>query len=193
MALRKLATIFQCSIQKNSIADPGVPEIAPPHRPCTRSQTKALANAAIRAPHGPTVSHTQPQQYNDPKYKEGMVPYIVCVLQNNNKPRIVPIIKKPYAHSIEQNMKDCWKILSPSSNQQTLSWTQTQGSNSSTNISSIIQTAKLSQTWQRLSANEFGRLAQRVGGRIEGTETIKFLQYHEMPKDRQPTHARFVC
>ena len=34
---------------------------------------------------------------------------------------------------------------------------------------------------------------QGVGGRIEGTETIKFLQYHEMPKDWQPTYARFVC
>ena len=30
----------------------------------------------------------------------------------------------------------------------------------------------LHKTWQHSSANEFGRLAQGVGGRITGTETI---------------------
>ena len=34
---------------------------------------------------------------------------------------------------------------------------------------------------------------QGVGGWIEGTETIKFLHYHEMPKDWQPTYVCFVC
>ena len=43
---------------------------------------------------------------------------------------------------------------------------------------------KLRQMWQHSSANEFRRLAQRVGGQIDGTETIKFLHYHEMPKNR---------
>ena len=51
----------------------------------------------------------------------------------------------------------------------------------------------LRQTWQRSSANEFGQLAQGVGGRIEGMETIKFLHYHDMPKNRRPTYAHFVC
>ena len=32
-----------------------------------------------------------------------------------------------------------------------------------------------------------------MGGRIEGTETIKFLHYHEMSKNQRPTYARFVC
>ena len=34
---------------------------------------------------------------------------------------------------------------------------------------------KFHQMWQRSSANEFGCLAQGVGGQIEGTDTIKFL------------------
>ena len=46
-----------------------------------------------------------------------------------------------YAHNILQNMRDCWKIRSPSSNQQTQSRTQTQASNLSTNNSSFTQTA----------------------------------------------------
>ena len=52
---------------------------------------------------------------------------------------------------------------------------------------------ELRRTWQRSSANEFGRLAQGVGGRIDGTDTIKFLHHHEMPTNRRPTYARFIC
>ena len=47
--------------------------------------------------------------------------------------------------------------------------------------------------WQRSSANEFGRLAQGVGGRIQGTNTIFFIPKHKIPKNKMPTYARFVC
>ena len=53
--------------------------------------------------------------------------------------------------------------------------------------------AHLRKTWQLSSANEFGWLAQGVGGRITGTETIHFIHHHEMPPTRRPTYARFVC
>jgi Reverse transcriptase (RNA-dependent DNA polymerase) len=36
-------------------------------------------------------------------------------------------------------------------------------------------------------------LAQGVGGRIKGTDTITFIPHHEMPADRQATYPRFVC
>jgi hypothetical protein len=49
------------------------------------------------------------------------------------------------------------------------------------------------ETWQKSTANEFGRLAQGVGGRIKGTDTITFIRHHEMPQDRQATYPRFVC
>jgi hypothetical protein len=42
--------------------------------------------------------------------------------------------------------------------------------------------------WQLSAANEFGRLAQGVGGRIRGTNTITFIPHHEMPADRQATY-----
>ena len=51
----------------------------------------------------------------------------------------------------------------------------------------------LRKTWQHSSANEFGCLAQGVGGRITGTETIRFIHHPEMPQTRQPTYAHFVC
>jgi hypothetical protein len=47
--------------------------------------------------------------------------------------------------------------------------------------------------WQLSAANEFGRLAQGVGGRVKGTDTIHFIPHHEMPTDRQATYPRFVC
>jgi hypothetical protein len=36
-------------------------------------------------------------------------------------------------------------------------------------------------------------LAQGVGGRIKGTNTIKFIRADELPADWQPTYPRFVC
>jgi hypothetical protein len=49
------------------------------------------------------------------------------------------------------------------------------------------------EEWQLLAANEFGQLAQGVGGCIKGTNTITFIPHHEMPSDRQATYPRFVC
>jgi hypothetical protein len=36
-------------------------------------------------------------------------------------------------------------------------------------------------------------LAQGVGGRIKGTDTIRFIRHKEVPPDRTPTYPRFVC
>jgi hypothetical protein len=38
--------------------------------------------------------------------------------------------------------------------------------------------------WELFAANEFGRLAHGVGGRIKGTDTIQFIHHLEMPHDR---------
>ena len=49
--------------------------------------------------------------------------------------------------------------------------------------------------WQILVANEFGRLAQGVGGRIKGTKTLTFIRMKDVPKDRMKdvTYSQFVC
>jgi Reverse transcriptase (RNA-dependent DNA polymerase) len=49
------------------------------------------------------------------------------------------------------------------------------------------------QDWQQSAANEFGRLAQGIGGRVKGTNTIRFIKKQEIPTDRKPTYPRFVC
>ena len=54
---------------------------------------------------------------------------------------------------------------------------------------------KYRREWSISSANEFGRLANGVGGRIKGTKTIKFIHKHEVPKNRTKdvTYGQFVC
>jgi hypothetical protein len=47
--------------------------------------------------------------------------------------------------------------------------------------------------WELSSANELGRLAQGVGGRIKGTNTIRFIDHAELPKDWSSTYPQFVC
>ena len=49
--------------------------------------------------------------------------------------------------------------------------------------------------WALSSANEFGQLANGIGVRIKGTNTIKFMPYNAIPKDRRRdvTYGQFVC
>ena len=48
--------------------------------------------------------------------------------------------------------------------------------------------------WMHSSANEFGRLAQGVGGRIQGTNTIFFIHKYQVPVDwlGDVMYAKFV-
>jgi hypothetical protein len=48
---------------------------------------------------------------------------------------------------------------------------------------SLITHPKYRETWMHSSANEFRRLAQGVGNRIKGTDTIFFVHKHEVPQD----------
>jgi hypothetical protein len=63
------------------------------------------------------------------------------------------------------------------------------------NYRDLLRHPKYKEAWSKSSANEFGRLAQGVGGRVEGTETIFFIHKHEVPSDRfkDVTYASFVC
>jgi hypothetical protein len=49
------------------------------------------------------------------------------------------------------------------------------------------------QQWQQSAANEFGRLAQGIKGRVEFTDAIDFIHFHEKPKDKKATYGRVVC
>ena len=45
----------------------------------------------------------------------------------------------------------------------------------------LLKDPKYHAVWSHSSANEFGRLAQGVGGRIKGTDTIKFVRKSDIP------------
>ena len=59
----------------------------------------------------------------------------------------------------------------------------------------LLTHPKYRDAWTHSSANEFGRLAQGVGTRINGTNTIFFIGKHEVPADRRRdiTYGKFVC
>ena len=59
----------------------------------------------------------------------------------------------------------------------------------------LIRHPKLKERWCKSSANEFGWLANGVGGRIKGTNTITFVWLSDIPKGRQRdiTYGQFVC
>jgi hypothetical protein len=58
----------------------------------------------------------------------------------------------------------------------------------------LLRDPKHTEIWTKAGANEFGRLAQGVGGRIDGTNTIFFVHKHEIPQDRlkDVTYIKFV-
>jgi len=47
-------------------------------------------------------------------------------------------------------------------------------------------------TWNPSMANEIGRLAQGIGNRIKGTNTIQFIKKDTIPKNKTITYARVV-
>ena len=49
------------------------------------------------------------------------------------------------------------------------------------------------EVWEKSSANEFGRLTKGLKRGIQGTETMKFIQKHEVPYNKKVTYARLVC
>ena len=63
------------------------------------------------------------------------------------------------------------------------------------NYRQLMQSPSHKEVWSRSSANEFGRLAQGVGGRIKGTNTITFIRKSDVPHDRRKdvTYGQFVC
>eukprot|EP00804_Cyclotella_cryptica_P002421 CCRYP_004115-RA/>CCRYP_004115-RA protein AED:0.38 eAED:0.38 QI:0/0/0/1/0/0/2/0/346 len=68
-------------------------------------------------------------------------------------------------------------------------------SNTMLNYCQLIQHPTLCDKWTLSSANEFGRLAQGVGSRIKGTNTIRFIAKSNIPVEhrKDSTYGQFVC
>ena len=59
----------------------------------------------------------------------------------------------------------------------------------------LMQREEHKEVWGNSFGNEIGRLAQGIPGRVEGTDTIDFIEYDDIPVDRRHdvTYARIVC
>ena len=59
----------------------------------------------------------------------------------------------------------------------------------------LLKHPKYKGRWQILLEDEFGRLAQGVGGIIKGTNTITSIRIKDVPKERMKdvTYGQFVC
>eukprot|EP00804_Cyclotella_cryptica_P019453 CCRYP_006629-RA/>CCRYP_006629-RA protein AED:0.22 eAED:0.22 QI:0/0/0/1/0.33/0.25/4/0/510 len=63
------------------------------------------------------------------------------------------------------------------------------------NYRQLIRHPNYNTDWTLSSANEFGRLANGVGGRVKGTKTITFIPKAAVPPNRRKdvTYGTFVC
>ena len=57
-----------------------------------------------------------------------------------------------------------------------------------------MQNPDTKEEWDYSFGNEIGRLAQGMSGRVNRTDTIKFIMLEQMPKDRRKdvTYARIL-
>ena len=59
----------------------------------------------------------------------------------------------------------------------------------------LLKHPRFKEVWNKSAADEFGRLAQGIGGRIKGTNTMHFIHKKDIPFDRlkDVTYIKFVC
>jgi hypothetical protein len=57
------------------------------------------------------------------------------------------------------------------------------------NYCQLLQNPKYKAAWSCSEADKFGHLAQGVGNHVKGTNTIRFIHEHEIPKNA----GGFVC
>ena len=60
------------------------------------------------------------------------------------------------------------------------------------NMSSLLR-GKDASIWNTSLANEFGRLAQGIKGRVTATDTIDFITQQEVPSHKKSTYINFIC
>jgi hypothetical protein len=57
----------------------------------------------------------------------------------------------------------------------------------------LIRNPATKTVWQQSAANEFDHLCDGCTGRVTGTNTMRFISVHAVPKGRTVTYAQFVC
>jgi hypothetical protein len=85
-------------------------------------------------------------------------------------------------HTLESTIESAQAVLDPATGKQL-------------NYRQLLRHPKFKAAWNLSAADEFGRLAQGVGTRIKGTNTIHFIHESDIPLKRKKdvTYGSFVC
>ena len=57
----------------------------------------------------------------------------------------------------------------------------------------LIVDQETREVWEKSAANEFGRLMKGLKRWNQGTETMQFIQMHEVQHNKKVTYTQFIC
>ena len=191
VALQQLATIFQRAVTKKPTSDAPPPPPPPPN-----SHEHAVKQNIWQMQPSPYHNLTRSAMTNrnrptTPNKRSTWTPQMTCPppIPGYHIVPLIPNLRPKYPTKHAGMLEDLFPLI------QSANAVTDPNTGKQLEYKQLINhlNCNLRKTWQHSSANEFGHLAQGVGGRIAGTETIRFIHHHEMPPTRRPTYTRFVC
>jgi hypothetical protein len=154
----KPKTTVQPSITK-AIVDKPIPIQTPTPR------VQGNTNTEIATTPSTTRVHTKPKENILPEQMK--LHHRICKATTNQ-------VRLPHRHIMQlhqQEQHKCVQLIRDEDTGEYLNYWQ------------LIQDPKYKKMWNTSAANEFGRLAQGVGGRVKATNTIFFICKDQVPKD----------
>jgi hypothetical protein len=125
------------------------------------------------------VPHTRGIQMNK-KQMSVSDANIEKVFQNANNKRTVRVPLARVLTRRQQSTNNSQRILRERAQAQLIHDKET---GEYLNYRQLLKDPKHTKVWAHSAANEFGQLAQGVGTRIKGTNTIHFIQKNQVPQD----------
>ena len=185
MALKHLADFFKLNQQPDDEPHPILPKPATTHTQPRVQDIHQLPRVHLPPP--PTPTEPIPTSKPQIRRPHQLLPTKANKNTQNKKTiHMGNLIQKIYIkekydakHTYDIPLNLCNTIIDPISGK-------------SLELRHLIKDPKTAATWNPSFANELGRLADGVGNRIRGTNTIKFISKSMVPKGRKVTYGRIV-
>ena len=195
-ALQHLATIFQSALPSSEATSPRVlkippdrpstpvrqlarrddPPNVPPVPPCLRPPTAPIVPPPAPLPRVP-APHNYPTRFRLEKLGQPQANFVAAITP------LTKILQAPPHRAF------CWPL--PAHHMANAVLHPDTGEVMEYRALSVHPKTK--DTWTHSFSNELGRLAQGVGNRVVGTDTIFFIPFKAVPSDRTVTYGRIVC
>ena len=185
MALKQLSDIFSTFTSNNAQKQRRVTE-----QPITQHETRVSANTNTMPTYAePRVNKQKLQltaypntnasdaNVNHHQKQESKQPSQKTIHMGNLVQEIFLQPENEAANSM--HMQECNAIIDPKTG-------------ASLEYRHLIKDDTTKVIWNKSFSNELGRLANGVGNRVKGTNTIKFIPKSEVPKGRKVTYGRIV-